>query len=88
MLNFFYIISSILLSTFSSLNPRKLFKMAPKFSKFEEVALLLKANTKPSIISTILKTDLQSIYNAKSRIKRKKLVLVTLKGLKLAEFLS
>ena len=46
--------------------------MTPNLSKFEsEVQLLLEANTLPSSIATILKRDINSIYNTIKRIKRK-----------------
>lgn len=47
--------------------------MAPKFSIFEnQVSLLLEAKTSISTISTTLKKPIRSIYNAISRIKKKK----------------
>ena len=46
--------------------------MTQNLLKFEsEVQLLLEANTLPSSIATILKRDINSIYNTIKRIKRK-----------------
>jgi len=47
--------------------------MQQNLSKFEEkVNLLLQAKTTPKVIATTLKKPIASIYNAISRVKRKK----------------
>ena len=51
--------------------------MTPNLSKFEsKVQLLLEANNAPNKIATILKRDLDAIYNAIKRIKRKNIKIV------------
>src|SRR5690242_12411955 len=46
--------------------------MTPNLLKFEsEVQLLLEANSTPNKIATILKRDIEAIYNTIKRIKKK-----------------
>ena len=51
--------------------------MTPNLLKFEsKVQLLLEANNAPNKIATILKRDLDAIYNAIKRIKKKNIKIV------------